>query len=62
MLDHIVTMNPIAITQFFHIICIAIINHLLVFKKQNSFLKRICDYYSNVETNSRNIFYLHYIL
>lgn len=57
-----VTMNLITVSQFFYITGITIINYLLVFGKQDSFLGSIFHYYSVMVTNGRSMLYLHYIL
>lgn len=60
--DHIVIINTIVIVQFFHITCIAIMDHLIAFGRQNSYLEPIFHHYSVLETNDYGIFYLYYIL
>lgn len=62
MQNHTAIINFIFIAQFFHIFYIAIMNHLLAFERQNSFLGPIFYYYNIMKTNSYNMLYLHCIL
>ena len=62
MQDYTTIMNSVAIVQFFHIICVIIMDHLLASGRQNGVLGPIFHHYDVVETNSRNMLHLHYML
>ncbi len=62
MQDHVATMNPVAVAQFFHITCVAIINHLIAPNRQNDLLEPISHHYGVVKTNGCGILHLHYML
>ena len=55
-------MNPVAVAQFFHITCIAIIDYLIASGRQNSLLGPISHHNSILETNGHSMLYLHCIL
>lgn len=54
-----VTINPVAVAQFFHILCVTIIDHLLASSRQNGYLGAISYHYGIVETNTHSILHLH---
>lgn len=54
-------MNSISITEFFHIICIAIIDYFIISGRENGVLRLISHYYSIRKTNSGSMLYLHCI-
>ncbi len=56
------TMNLIAVAQFFHITCIAIMDHLIASSKQDGLQGPISDHYGVVETNGRGMLHLHCML
>ena len=62
MQDHMSTINPIAVAKFFHIIYVAIINHLIVSDRQDGLLGSISHYYGVVEINGRGMLHLQFIL
>ncbi len=62
MQDHVPTMNPIAVAQFFHITCIAIMDHLIASGRQDGLLGPISHHYDVVEINSRGMLHLHCML
>lgn len=62
MQDYIATINFVAIALFFHINCVAIIDYLLAFERQNCLLGPIFHHYGVVEFNGRSMLYLHYIV
>lgn len=55
-------MNLVAIAQFFYIICITIMDHVIIFGRQDDLLGPIFYYYGIVETNNSGILQLHCIL
>lgn len=55
-------MNFLAITQFFHITYIAIMDYLLTSERQNNLVRPIFYYYSIIKINGRNMLYLYYML
>ena len=57
-----VIINLVAITQFFYITCIAIMDHLIVSGRQDGFLGPISHHYGIVEINGRNMLHLHCML
>lgn len=57
-----VIINLIAITQFFQIIYIAIIDYLIVSSRQEGFLESISYHYSILETNDCSMLYLYYMI
>lgn len=60
--DHIATMNLIVVAQFFHITCIAIINHFIAFGRLDDLQGPISYHDDVVERNSCNMLHLHSIL
>ncbi len=55
-------MNLVAIAQFFYITYITIMNHLIASSRQDSLLGPIFHHYSIVETNSRGMLHMNYML
>ena len=62
MQDYVAIMNPIAVAQFFHITCIAIVDHLIASGRQNGLLGPISHHYGIIKINGHGVFHLHYIL
>lgn len=60
--DYVSTMNPIIIAQFFYIIYITFIDHLIIFGRQNGLLQSISNLYFIIKTNGRNMLHLYCIL
>lgn len=61
MQEYVVTMNPIAITQFFYITYVVITDHLIISNKHDDFLEPIFYHYDIVKINGCNILHLHYM-
>ncbi len=57
--DHMATVNPVAVAQFFYILCVTIIDHLIASGRQNSLLGLISHHYGVVETNGHDMLHLH---
>ena len=55
MQDHTTIMNPVIVAQFFHITCVAIMDHLMTSRRQDNLLGPISHHYGVIETNSRSI-------
>ena len=55
-------MNLVTVTQFFYIICVAMIDHLMASERQDGLLGPISHHYSIVETNGRSILHLYCML
>ena len=56
-----ITMNPIAVAQFFESISINITNHLLATgSNYGGFIGHVFTYFGIIETNVRGMFHLHY--
>ena len=62
MQDHTAIMNPVAVAQFFHITCVAIMDHLMASGRQDGLLGPISHHYGVVETNGRGMLHLHCML
>lgn len=57
------TMNLIAVAKFFHIICKMVLLSLFVSEcHDGGLLRLVSTYFGMVETNSRNMFYLYYLV
>ena len=58
-----VTMNPIAVAQFFETICTGIFEHLLAAgSKDGGLLGPVSTYFGTVETNGRGMLHLHCLI
>ncbi len=58
-----VTMNPIAVAKFFHIICDAIFMSLFgAGQTEGGLLGSISNYFSTVKANGRGMLHLHYLI
>ena len=55
-------MNLVAIAQFFHITCIAIMDYIIASGKQDGLLRLISYHYDMIEINGCSILYLHFML